>query len=61
MLLARYASLGLLDVRMSKRGSKTDMCLSGQHVADMLADMSATQHKKLSAGVLLMSGQHVTC
>ncbi len=39
------------------RGNMTDMCLSGQRVADMLADMSGTQHKKLSAGV---PGQHVT-
>ncbi len=39
----------------------TDMCLSGQHVANMLADMSATQHKKLLAGVPLMLGLHVTC
>ncbi len=39
------------------RVKMTDMCLSGQLVADMLADMSVTQHKKLSAGVL---GQHVT-
>ncbi len=30
----------------------TDMCLSGQCVADMLANMSATQHKKLLIGVL---------
>jgi hypothetical protein len=28
-----------------------DMCLSGQRVADMLADMSATRHTKLSNGV----------
>ncbi len=39
------------------RVKTTDMCLSGQRVADMLADMSATQHKKLSTGV---PGQHVT-
>jgi hypothetical protein len=33
------------------------MCLSGQCVADMLADMLATWHKKLSTGV---PGRHVT-
>jgi hypothetical protein len=39
----------------------TDMCLSVQHVADMLANMSATRHKKLSARVPLVLGQPVTC
>jgi hypothetical protein len=39
------------------RVKTTDMCLSGQRVADMSANMTATQHKKLSAGV---PGQHVT-
>jgi hypothetical protein len=39
------------------KGQTTDMRLSGQRVADMLADMLATQHKKLLAGV---PGQHVT-
>jgi hypothetical protein len=39
------------------RVKMTDMCLSGQRVADMLAGMSATQHQKLLAGV---PGRHVT-
>ncbi len=39
------------------RVKTTDMCLSGWHVADMLANMSATRHKKLSTGV---PGQHDT-
>jgi hypothetical protein len=28
----------------------TDMCLPGQHVANMLADMLATRHKKAIGG-----------
>ncbi len=45
-----------------KTGVKmTDMCLSGWHVANMLADMSATRHKKLSSRVPLVLGRHVTC
>ncbi len=39
------------------RVKMTDMYLSGQHVADMSADMSATRLKKLSIGVL---GRHDT-
>ncbi len=54
--------LAKLDVGMSKMGVKTpDMCLSGQYVANMVANMLATQHKKLLARVTLMLGQHVTC
>jgi hypothetical protein len=41
--------------RVKTRVKTTDMCLSG--VADMLADMLATQLKKLSIGV---PGRHVT-
>ncbi len=43
--------------RVKTRVKTTDMCLSGRCVADMLANMLATRHKKLLAGVL---GQHVT-
>ena len=43
--------------RVETRVKMTDMCLSGQHIADMLADMLATRHKKLSTGV---PGRHVT-
>jgi hypothetical protein len=43
--------------RVETRVKTTDMCLSGQRVADMSAKMLATRHKKLSAGVL---DQHVT-
>jgi hypothetical protein len=43
--------------RVETRVKMTDMCLSGQRVADMLADMLATGHKKLLTGLL---GRHVT-
>ncbi len=39
----------------------TDMCLSGRHVTNMLADMSATRHKKMSARVPLVLDRHVAC
>jgi hypothetical protein len=47
--------------RVETRVNMTDKCLSGRHVADMSANILATQHKKLSAGVLLISSRHVTC
>jgi hypothetical protein len=37
----------------------TDTCVSARHVADMLADMSATQPKTVSAEVLTMLSRHV--
>jgi hypothetical protein len=37
----------------------TDTCVSARHVANMLADMSATQPKTVSAKVLTMSSRHV--
>jgi hypothetical protein len=37
----------------------TDTCVSARHVADMSADMSATQPKTVSAKVLTMLSQHV--
>ncbi len=38
---------GKVECQRVKMGVKTtDMFLSGQHVANMLADMSATRHKK---------------
>jgi hypothetical protein len=37
----------------------TDTCVSARHVADMSADMSATQPKMVSAKVLTMLSRHV--
>ncbi len=53
---------GIVGCWHVKMGVKTtDMCLLGQHIANMLANMLATQHKKLLRGVPLVSGGHVTC
>jgi hypothetical protein len=37
----------------------TDTCVLAQHIANMLADMSATRPNTVSAKVLTMSSPHV--
>ena len=51
-------NVGFLNVK--KMVELADMCVLAQHVANMLADMSATQPKTVSAEVLTMSSHHVT-
>ena len=50
-------NVGFMNVE--KMVELTDTCVSAQHVADMSADMSATQQKMVSGEVLTMSSQHV--
>ncbi len=49
--------VGFLNVK--KMVKSTDMSVSAQHVANMLANMSATWPKTVSAEVLAMSRQHI--
>jgi hypothetical protein len=44
---------------VEKMVESTDKCVLARHVADMSADMSATQPKTVSAKVLTMSSRHV--
>ncbi len=53
---ALAGNVGFLNVK--KMVELTDRCVSAQHVANMSADMSATQPKMVSAKVLTMLSRH---
>jgi hypothetical protein len=57
LLLILAGNVGFLNV--GKMVELTDTCVSARHVANMSANMLATQPKTVSAEVLTMSSQHV--